>query len=272
MNRALSILVLLGLALAAGGGSFGCYNPQTPAGHEGYVTRGAIVGQRSFVGTQTGPTSTGLGWLLEVDNVDFRWRTYNEQFKVMSADNLALAFNAHLVVRPKPASVQEIVETYGGEDWYPRSVQEPFRNAVYEAVAGYKALEAKDKRETISADVTEKFKAFLSKKPFEVEKIVIGTIDLPDEVAKSQELKISKETEIERQEFEVKIAEKKKQIRVIEAEGIAEAQRIINTTLTPLYLQHEAIQAQQALSGSPNHTTVYIPVGTNGLPLVKTIE
>jgi hypothetical protein len=272
MNKASIVLVLLAFGLSAGGGTFGCYNPETPAGHEGYVTRGAIVGQRAFVGAQTGPTSTGLGWLLEVHNVDFRWRTYNEQFKVMSADNLSLAFNAHLVVRPTPASVKEVVETYGGEEWYPRSVQEPFRNAIYEAVAGYKALEAKDKRETISADVTEKFKMFLTNKPFEIEKIVIGTIDLPEEVARSQELKISKETEIERQEFEVKIAEKKKQIKIIEAEGIAEAQRIINTTLTPLYLQHEAIQAQVGLAGSPNHSTIYIPVGTNGIPLVKTIE
>ena len=50
--------------------------------------------------------------------------------------------------------------------------------------------------------------------------------------------------------------------------GIAEAQRIINATLTPNYLQHEAIQAQEEMAASPNHTTVYIPVGTNGLPLV----
>jgi len=268
MNR--SILLALGaLALMAGSG---CHNPGTPAGYEGYITRGAIVGQRSFVGSQRGPTSTGLGWLLEVENVDFRWRTYNEPFKVMSADNLSLLFKAHLVIRPRPDSIKEIIEVYGGEDWYVRSVQEPFRNSVYEAVAGYKALEAKDKREIIATSVTEKFRTFLADKPFEIERVVIGTIDLPEEVAKSQEIKISKETEIERQSFEIEIAEKKKQIKIIEAEGIAEAQRIINTTLTPLYLQHEAIQAQEAMAASPNHTTVYIPVGSNGIPLVKTIE
>jgi hypothetical protein len=42
--------------------------------------------------------------------------------------------------------------------------------------------------------------------------------------------------------------------------------------LTANYLQHEAIQAQLAMSKSPNHTTVYIPSGTNGIPLVKTIK
>jgi len=250
----------------------GCSNPETPPGHEGYVTKGAVFGQTQFAGIQKGPTSTGMGWMLEATNVDMQWRTYPEEFKVMSADNLSLTFNAHLVTRPEPDTIKEVVEIYGGDDWYKRSVQEPFRNAVYEAVAGYKALEAKDKRETIATDVTEKMRAFLNGKPFEVEKIVIGTIDLPGEVAKSQEIKISKETEIEAQAFEIQITEKKKQIRVIEAEGIAEAQRIINETLTPLYLQHEAIGAQKELANSPNHTTIYIPVGTNGLPLVKTIE
>ena len=34
----------------------------------------------------------------------------------------------------------------------------------------------------------------------------------------------------------------------------------------------EAIQAQEKMAGSPNHTTVYIPVGTNGLPMVHTTK
>jgi len=55
-------------------------------------------------------------------------------------------------------------------------------------------------------------------------------------------------------------------VRVEEAKGIAEAQKIINTTLTPNYLQHEAIKAQEKMASSPNHTTVYIPSGTGGIP------
>lgn len=50
------------------------------------------------------------------------------------------------------------------------------------------------------------------------------------------------------------------------------AQKIINATLTEAYLQHEAIQAQLEMADSPNHTTVYIPVGTNGVPLVQDLS
>ena len=60
--------------------------------------------------------------------------------------------------------------------------------------------------------------------------------------------------------------------KVIEAKGIAEAQAIINKTLTQAYLQHEAIQAQMKMAVGQNHTTVYIPSGDNGIPLVRTVN
>ena len=43
---------------------------------------------------------------------------------------------------------------------------------------------------------------------------------------------------------------------------------VVQQKLTPMYLQHEAIQAQAAIIDSPNHTTIYIPVGNLGVPLV----
>lgn len=249
-----------------------CANPETPAGYEGYVRRGALVGSVGFYGSQVGPTSPGLGWMLSVENVDFRWSTFSETFQVMSADNLSLSFNAHVLMRPRPGSVKDIVESYGGTEWYNRNIQQPFRNAVYEAVAGYKALDAKDKREVIGVKVRDQFATYIKDKPFEVQSIVIGTINLPDKVAESQELKISKETELERKQFEIEIAKRDAIVRVEEAKGIADAQRIINVSLTPNYLQHEAIKAQEKMAGAQNHTTVYIPTGTNGLPLVKVVD
>ncbi|MDE1160759.1 MAG: hypothetical protein PW792_02305 [Acidobacteriaceae bacterium] len=70
----------------------------------------------------------------------------------------------------------------------------------------------------------------------------------------------------------VQVEKQKAEIRVVEAQGISEAQRIINTTLTDRYLQHEAIGAQEKMANSPNHTTIYIPSGQNGIPLVRTVD
>lgn len=70
----------------------------------------------------------------------------------------------------------------------------------------------------------------------------------------------------------VQVEKQKAEIRVVDAEGIAKSQQIINATLTDRYLQHEAIQAQAQMANSPNHTTIYIPSGNNGIPLVKTVD
>ena len=70
----------------------------------------------------------------------------------------------------------------------------------------------------------------------------------------------------------VQVEEQRALIRIVDAKGIAEAQKLINATLTDRYLQHEAIQAQERMAGSPNHTQIYIPSGFNGIPLVKIVN
>lgn len=70
----------------------------------------------------------------------------------------------------------------------------------------------------------------------------------------------------------VTVETQKAQVRIEEAKGIAAAQQLINATLTDQYLQHEAIGAQVKMAGSPAHTQIYIPVGQNGIPIVKTVK
>lgn len=80
------------------------------------------------------------------------------------------------------------------------------------------------------------------------------------------------EIEIRNAQQLIDVEKRKAEIRVEEAKGIAEAQRIINTSLTDKYLMHEAIKAQEKMAGSPSHTQIYIPVGQGGIPIVKTID
>jgi hypothetical protein len=79
------------------------------------------------------------------------------------------------------------------------------------------------------------------------------------------------EIEIRNQAQRVQIAKQKAEIRRQDAIGIREAQDQIAKTLTPLYVQFEMTEAlkQIALSGS-NNSTVFIPAGAGGIPLVST--
>ncbi len=138
-----------------------------------------------------------------------------------------------------------------------------------DAVQKYDSGDLKTNRENIALEVTEKLRGYLSVTPFNIANIVVGNINYPEIVANAVEKKLAAQQLLSEKETQKDIARKDAEIRVEEAKGIAEAQRIINATLTSNYLQHEAINAQLKMAESPNHTTVYIPVGTNGIPLVK---
>ena len=68
------------------------------------------------------------------------------------------------------------------------------------------------------------------------------------------------------------IEQKEREKREVQALGIANSMQIIRGQLSPMYIQHEAIEAQKQMVNSPNHTVVYIPVGPMGVPLTGTLE
>ena len=80
--------------------------------------------------------------------------------------------------------------------------------------------------------------------------------------------KANEEAKINRAQIKATQAEAEK--RVAESIGIKKAQVEINKTLTPLYVQHEYVQALEKIAHSPNNTIQFIPVGPNGIPIVQT--
>jgi len=260
----------IGLALAL----LGCSNPYTPPGHEGYVyERPRAIGKGGFQGTVTGPGNFGVSVLRnEVVNIDLRPQTYTEAFQILARDDLNVSFQVHAVLEVEPGFVEQVVLRFGAQDWYPRVVKEPFRTLVRRSVQSHDSREIKALRVELAAEVQEGLAAHLADTPFEVRSLVVGNIDYPAVVANAVEKKLASLQLLEEKSTQKEIAKRDAEIRIEEARGIAEAQRIINATLTPYYLQHEAIGAQLEMADSPNHTTVYIPVGSNGLPLVHVMQ
>lgn len=269
-------------------GGFGLFrNPATPPGYVGYITRGALIGRASFHGLQTGPTSTGLGWLLEATNVSVTPYTYSEDFtdenSVLTADSLKVSFRVHVVWRVIPERVKEFVERYStlqGDDHSDRIVQvayanfirEPLRTFARDEVQKFKGLDVKDNITPIGEAITTRIRALTEATPFEIRSVVVGNIQYPQEVADAVSKKLAAVQELERKATEIQIATRDKEKRIIEAEGIAKATEIISQRLTSAYLQYEAIKAQSAMVNSQNHTTTYIPVGPMGVPLVGSLN
>ena len=259
------------LALAALFAS-GCSNPYTPPGHEGYVfERPRLIGKGGPQGTVVGPGNFGVSFLRnEVVNIDLRPQTYTEAFQILARDDLNVSFQVHAVLAIEAGAVEDVVLRLGAGDWYERVVKEPFRTLVRRSVQANNSREIKALRAEIAAEVRSGLAEHLDGTPFELRSLVVGNIDYPEVVANAVEKKLASLQLLEEKATQKEIAMRDAEIRIEEAKGIAEAQRIINATLTPYYLQHEAIGAQLEMADSPNHTTVYIPVGSNGLPLVQT--
>lgn len=277
------VVSLIGVAVFFMGSS----NPVTPAGYVGYVTRGAILGHEEFVGLQTGPTSSGRGWLLHALNVSVTPYTYDEDFSgadtVLSSDSLKIAFRVHLVWRVRPDRVKQFVEGYSTlsasdapdaivQVAYRNFLREPLRTYARDEVQKYKGLEIKDSIATIGETLTNRVLKLTSDTPFEVRSIVVGNIQYPPEVVEAVSKKLAATQELERKNTEIEIARREKDKRIIEAEGIAQATQIISQRLTGAYLQYEAIKAQRDTINSPNHTTIYIPVGPMGVPIVGNLN
>jgi regulator of protease activity HflC (stomatin/prohibitin superfamily) len=283
----LALIVVGGMALLSGGVFRLFTNPVTPPGYVGYVTRGALVGQAHFYDLQKGPTSTGLGWLLDVVNVSITPYTYSEDFTgdsaVLANDSLKIAFRVHVVWRVIPEKVEDFIERYSTirpndssdrivEVAYANFIREPLRTYARDEVQKYKGLEIKDNITSIGEAITARAKALTEGTPFEIRSVVVGNVQYPPEVADAVSRKLAAVQELERKATEIQITEREKDKRVIEAEGIAQATQIISQRLTSAYLQYEAIKAQQEVIKSDNHTTVYIPVGPMGVPLVGTLN
>jgi regulator of protease activity HflC (stomatin/prohibitin superfamily) len=265
----------------------GSSNPVTPAGYVGYLTRGAILGHERFIGLQTGPTSSGRGWLLHVINVSVTPYTYDEEFNgaetVLSSDSLKIAFRVHLVWRVRPDRVKQFVENFSTlrpndtpdrvvEVAYRNFLREPLRTYARDEVQKYKGLEIKDNIEGIGETLTARVLKLTNDTPFEVRSVVVGNIQYPPEIVDAVSRKLAATQDLERKNTEIEITKREKEKRIIEAEGIAQATQIISQRLTGAYLQYEAIKAQQETVNSPNHTTIYIPVGPMGVPIVGNLN
>lgn len=286
LARGLRGLALLGILFAAAG--CGYRNVSTPAGYVGYVTHGSIFGAASFVGLQSGPTSSGLGFLYNVTNISVTPYTFDEEFRVdrqtgvLARDQLAISFDLHLTFRIRPDRVRDFVEKYSTlrQDDLPDAivttaynnfVKQPVRSDARAEVEKFEGLKIQENISLITNSIRQAIERELRDSPFEIINVVVGNIQYPPNVTKAVADKIAALQELARQDTLLDIVKKQATQRREEAAGLADAMGKINERLTPEYIQYEAIKAQVAMVGSPNHTTIYIPVGPMGVPLVGTL-
>ncbi len=265
------------LALA---GTAACTNPEVPAGHEGYVFYTPLVfGKMEFRDDLAGPASTGVSWRLSTINIDMRAKSYKEDFKLLTSENLSVEFEVNTRIRLRPGTVKEVVEDWGGSDWYKWNVEERLRTIVREEVTAFSALAIQLETPKVRARIEDELRSSIETDPATgkptpilIESVDIGEIHFPEEVAKAIERKIATKQELERQRFVLAKTKKEAAIKVLEAIRVAKQQLIISSTLDPLYVQQRAIQAYRKVAKSENQVTIVLPNSGEGTALPKVLE
>lgn len=162
-----------------------------------------------------------------------------------------------------------IYQNIGAEGQYQNTIILPqIRSTIRDVVSQYSAAEVygegKAKVETdIFDNLTQKFKP----SHIIVESVLLRNVQLPQQLTDAIEAKQAAEQAVLQMQFVLDKEKLEAERKVVEAGGIADANKIIAGSLTDAYLQWYWIQTMQQ-----NPKTIYIPIGSDGLPIFKTVD
>jgi regulator of protease activity HflC (stomatin/prohibitin superfamily) len=147
------------------------------------------------------------------------------------------------------------------------------RNAAYEEVARVDSLVMHTRRDELASAMSNNMQGELDQSDpgvFKVQRVVIRAVATDPSIEESIRTAVANQKKLEAMSVQTQIAEKEAQIKVTEARGISESNRIISGSLTREYLQHEANLALLKFAESGNTSTVIVPAGMSVAPLINT--
>lgn len=186
----------------------------------------------------------------------------DDAIRVLSNDGLEVIIDLTVLYRVLPNEAPKILKGIG-VDYTDKIVRPVTRtrirdNAVYyDAVALYSSKRAEFQQrifKTIEAD----FKS----RGLVLEQLLIRNINLPTSVKTTIESKINAEQEAQKMIFVLQKEKQEAERKRVEAQGIADYQKIISSGLTDKQLQYEQIKAQKEIATSSNTKIIFMGKGS----------
>ena len=167
-------------------------------------------------------------------------------------------------------SVGEIYETYQF-DYNRRLIRPVFRSTVRDVMGRYTAEEIYSTKRAEVENLIQEEASEVLRQPgnnIVMKSLLIRSITLPAQIKAAIEMKLQQEQEALAYQYRLE-KEKSEAERIrIEAQGRADANKIINSSLTPSLLKMRGIEATTKLAESPNSKVVVVGSGKDGLPLI----
>lgn len=217
--------------------------------------------------------------LMEVTQIDVRTQNYtmsgvhsegdmqgDDAIRVLTADGLEVSIDLTVLYKVVSSETPNLLRVIGGD--YKDKIVRPIcrtkirDNAVYyDAIALYST-----RRDEFQTKIFSSIEKDFIKRGLILEQLLVRNITLPTPVKKSIEEKISAEQDAQKMQFVLQKEKQEAERKRVEAQGIADYQKIINSGLTAQQLQYEGIKAQLEIAKSPN--TKVIIMGNGKTPVI----
>ncbi len=144
------------------------------------------------------------------------------------------------------------------------------RAAIYEQVSEIDSLQLHKQRELLQTAVLEELQGRLNQSDsgdIIVTRVVVRALNTDPSIEAAIRDAVEAEKRLEAKQVQVEIAKKDAEIEIERAKGIAEANNIINSSLTAEYLQHEVNTALLEFADN-NGSVVVIPANMQGFEMI----
>ncbi|MCS7035403.1 MAG: prohibitin family protein [Saprospiraceae bacterium] len=249
------------------------------------ISPGTVGVQTLFGKVQPGILTEGLNVvnpLVEVINFDIRTQNYtmsgvhdegqrmgDDAIRVLSSDGLEVVIDMTVLFRIVPDKAPDILRNIG-QDYRDVIVRPLVRTKIRDYAAYYDAVSLySTKRDEFQRRLSDAIEKDFKERGLILEQVLIRNINLPASVKAAIEAKINAEQEAQKMKFILDKERQEAERKRVEAQGIADYQRILTASLTDKLLQYEQIKVQRELAASPNAKIVIMGAGKTAPILIN---
>ncbi|HEY6126684.1 MAG TPA: prohibitin family protein [Candidatus Acidoferrum sp.] len=234
-----------------------------PTGHVGVLTLfGRVTGDVLGEGIHI------INPLKSVQKLSVQTQSVKESANVPSNEGLILALDTSLLFRLDRNKAAQVFQTVG-EDYAAKIVEPTLRAAIRASTSSHTANALyTNARELVQQQIQDELTTQLAARGMIVEAVLLRDVQLPAMLKGSIEAKQQAEQDALRMSFILQKEKQEAERKRIEAQGIADFQKIVAQGISPQLLEWKGIEATEKLALSTNSKVIVIGNPKNGLPLV----
>ena len=234
-----------------------------PTGHVGVLTLfGKVTGETLQEGIHL------INPLKSVEKLSVQTQAKKESASVPSNEGLILELDTSLLFHLDKNKAAWVYQSVGRG--YVETVVEPtLRAAIRTATSAHSANALyTNARELVQQQIQDELTTQLAPRGVVVENVLLRDVRLPVMLKGSIEAKQQAEQDALRMSFILQKEKQEAERKRIEAQGIADFQKIVAQGISPQLLEWKGIEATEKLASSANAKVVIVGNSKNGLPLV----